>query len=64
MIAPESGTYILALSASGRVADPIGTYSITVTRQNDTLPSTPKVIEPEPLLEDTPPKVTTPGAQH
>ena len=60
LIAPESGTYILALSASGRVADPIGTYSITVTRQNDTLPSTPKVIEPEPLLEDTPPKVTTP----
>ena len=44
--APEAGWYILALSASGRVADPTGTYLITINRQGDVRPETPKVIDP------------------
>ena len=61
-IAPESGTYILALSASGQVDKPVGTYSITVTRQSDTLPATPKVVEPEPQSEEPLPKLAKPDS--
>ena len=60
--APEAGWYILAVSASGRVADPIGTYLITINRQNDVRPETPKIIEPSSDEPDQAPlpKVTRP----
>ncbi|MCH8297276.1 MAG: hypothetical protein IH873_04355 [Chloroflexi bacterium] len=59
--APESGWYTLAVSASGRVGNPIGTYHITVDRQNDARPATPKVTEPapEPIVQP-PPRVFVP----
>ena len=44
--APEAGWYTLAVSASGRVINPTGTYLITINRQGDTRPETPKVIDP------------------
>jgi hypothetical protein len=53
--APEAGWYILAVSASGRVANPIGTYLITVNRQGDVRPETPKVIDPIPEEPDQTP---------
>ena len=61
-IAPETGSYTLAVSASGRVGNPVGTYSITITRQSDARPETPKVVEPvpEPVDEEPPPRVVTP----
>ena len=51
--APEAGWYTLAVSASGRVGNPIGTYHITVDRQRDAIPSAPKVTvtTPEPAVE-------------
>ncbi len=60
--APEAGWYVLALSASGRVADPTGTYLITINRQGDVRPETPKVIDPIPDEPDqTPlPRITGP----
>ena len=63
-VAPEAGTYILAVSASGRVGKPVGTYSITVTRQSDARPTTPKVVEPEPepVDEEPQPRVVTPDS--
>ena len=60
--APEVGWYVLAVSASGRVANPIGTYLITINRQNDVRPETPKIIDPVPEEPDqtAPPRVTGP----
>ena len=60
--APTSGAYILAVSASGRVGKPVGTYSITVNRQSDARPEVPKVIEPDPVpVPDIPlPKIIAP----
>ena len=59
--APEAGWYTLAVSASGRVGNPTGTYLITINRQSDVRPDVPKVNEPAPDPVDTPlPRVTTP----
>ncbi|MCH7736358.1 MAG: hypothetical protein IH872_03045 [Chloroflexi bacterium] len=59
--APEAGWYTLAVSASGRVSNPIGTYLITINRQSDTRPETPKVIDPAPDPADVPPpRITGP----
>ena len=60
--APETGWYTLAVSASGRVGNPVGTYHITVDRQSDTRPTTPKVIEPTPEpTNEPPPRVVAPS---
>lgn len=59
--APETGWYTLAVSASGRVGNPIGTYLITINRQSDIRPELPKVIEPPPEPANVPlPRVTVP----
>ena len=44
--APETGWYSLAVSASGRVDNPVGTYQITVTREGDARPPTPRIVAP------------------
>jgi len=61
-VAPEAGSYILAVSASGQVGNPLGTYSITITRQSDARPEVPKVMEQdsEPVDEESPAKVIIP----
>ena len=59
--APEAGWYTLAVSASGRVANPVGTYLITIERQGDVRPDLPKVIDPTPVPTDAPlPRVIGP----
>ena len=59
--APEAGWYTLAVSASGRVANEVGTYLITIERQSDIRPELPKIVDP--TLESTqepPPRVVGP----
>ncbi len=53
--APEPGWYTLAVSASGRVGNPIGTYHITITREGDARPPTPRVTQPTPEPTNEPP---------
>ncbi len=53
--APEAGWYTLAVSASGRVANEVGTYLITIERQGDVRPELPKVVEPTPEPTPEPP---------
>jgi hypothetical protein len=59
--APEAGWYTLAVSASGRVANPVGTYLITIERQGDVRPDLPKIIDPTPIPTNVPlPRVIGP----
>jgi hypothetical protein len=59
--APEAGWYTLAVSASGRVANPVGTYLITIERQGDVRPDLRKVIDPTPVPTSVPlPRVIGP----
>ena len=61
--APATRWYTLAVSASGRVDNPIGTYHITITREGDARPPLPNVVEPtqEGSGEATP-RVISPDA--
>ncbi|MDA1128369.1 MAG: cohesin domain-containing protein [Chloroflexi bacterium] len=45
--APETGWYTLAVSASGRVQNPVGTYHITIIQEGDARPPTPRVVIPD-----------------
>ena len=47
--APATGGYILSVSASGRVGNPIGTYQISVTPEGDARPPAPSTPVPAPL---------------
>ena len=47
--APATGGYILTVSASGRVGNPIGTYQIAVTPEGDARPPVPSTPVPAPL---------------
>lgn len=47
--APETGWFTLAVSASGRVDDPVGTYYITVTREGDARPPSPRIVAPNTI---------------
>ncbi len=47
--APVTGGYILSVSASGRVGNPIGTYQISVTPEGDARPPAPSTSVPAPL---------------
>ena len=61
--APETRWYTLAVSASGRVDNPIGTYQITVNREGDARPPLPRVIEPTPVGSGGPtPRVVAPAS--
>ena len=44
--APEEGWYTLAVSASGQISDPSGTYNITVSQESDALPPAPRIVAP------------------
>ena len=52
--APVTGGYILKVSASGRVGNPVGTYQITVTREGDARPPGPSTPTPQPTPGPTP----------
>ena len=59
--APVTGEYVLAVSASGRVGNPVGTYHITVTREGDARPPVPSVSQPTPEpTNEPPPRVVIP----
>ena len=47
--APITGGYILSVSASGKVGNPIGTYQISVTPEGDARPPAPSTPVPAPL---------------
>ena len=47
--APATGGYILSVSASGRVGNPLGTYHISVTPEGDARPPAPSTPVPAPL---------------
>lgn len=58
---PQSLWYTIAVSASGRVENPIGTYHITISREGDARPPLPAVIEPPPGESGEPlPRVVAP----
>ncbi len=70
-VAPETGWYTLAVSASGRVDNPIGTYHITVNREGDARPLAPRIVAPdltgmilESLLSPTGSTVRVPVTLH
>ena len=60
--APVSGGYLLTVSASAQVENPIGTYRISVRPQSDPLPTAPTPTPtPPPTPEPAPPAVEDPG---
>ena len=44
--APVTGWYTLAVSASGRADNPVGTYHVTVNREGDALPPSARIVPP------------------
>jgi hypothetical protein len=58
--APVSGGYLLSVSASAQVENPIGTYQIAIRPQGDPRPPDPTPT-PTPTLEPAPPAVEDPG---
>ena len=46
--APVTGAYILSVSASGRVGNPVGTYQISVSPEGDARPPAPSTPVPAP----------------
>ncbi len=50
--APLTGSYILSVSASGRVGNPIGTYQISITPEGDARPPAPSTPAPKPVTVD------------
>ena len=58
--APVSGGYLLSVSASAQVENPIGTYQIAIRPQGDPRPPDPTPT-PAPTPEPAPPAVEDPG---
>ncbi len=59
--APEAGWYTLAVSASGQVANVVGTYMVTIERQSDIRPDLSKAADQTPeLVHEASPLISGP----